>query len=891
MSTRVDSSCPAEVLGITLKLKDGRKIILCSYYRVGTLGVENHRVFCDYVRKVRRRRGVSGIIISGDLNLPGIDWDDFNSQNALEQSFLDSFSNFGFEQLIRCPTHKGGNILDLILTDLSTQVFDIVVTDERKPCKSDHFSMSFKIRARVKRLKTPKREVLNFKRANWALLNSALNEVDWEGELSGDIDTAWTTFKATLSCKVDNCIPKIKIGGKILPPWFDAETHQMCRKKERLHTLYKTTEDPVHKTQRYVEFSKCRKDFKNLVSRKLGESFEDDADPNLITKKFWSYVKATSNNTRIPELINLGEVFRTDHKEQAELFNIHFKGQFSDASHYNIPVNHFDPNDEWHIDFSSSRIQTILRNLNPNKAIGPDKIHGMVLKNCSQSLALPLSILFRKSYSLGTLPSEWKLAHVVPVHKKGSKADAENYRPISLTSLVVKVMERIVRDDLMARCHHLVDNRQHGFLPEKSCSTQLTQFCDSLALSLNKNIRADVVYFDFAKAFDSVNHDLILNKLKHSFGIDGRLLEFIKKYLSGRQQAVLVNGSISSTIQVLSGVPQGSILGPSLFVLFINDISVGLSPGTNIVLYADDTKIWREMVHENDYLAIQKDIDYLLDWAVQNKMKFHPSKCKVLSIAKSCPPLMDVLPCIQYFYSMGDTILDYTDSEKDLGILMNSSLNFNEQANFLYGKANQKLGMLKRNCYFVSDVNRRKVLYLTLVRSIFEHCPSIWRPGSESIVNKLESLQKRALKWIRNDYSVSYSIDELHYLHCKQLNILPIKFRFDYHDLKLLHSIVYGFSCVNLPNYLSFFSGNSRLRSSHLDHLSLVSAVIPLRRGYSNSYFYRSHLSWNRLPLSLREIVRPGAFKLELLKYIWSDLVFEPGSMSEDSFSSSHSTD
>ena len=135
----------------------------------------------------------------------------------------------------------------------------------------------------------------------------------------------------------------------------------------------------------------------------------------------------------------------------------------------------------------------------------------------------------------------------------------------------------------------------------------------SLSLSLNTNIRSDVIYFDFAKAFDSVNHDLILSKLKFTFGINGKLLAFVKNYLLGRWQSVIVNGSISNSLQVLSGVPQGSILGPSLFVLFINDISTGLSPGTNIMLYADDTKIWREMVNEEDFSTIQNDIDYLLD--------------------------------------------------------------------------------------------------------------------------------------------------------------------------------------------------------------------------------------------------------------------------------------
>ena len=294
------------------------------------------------------------------------------------------------------------------------------------------------------------------------------------------------------------------------------------------------------------------------------------------------------------------------------------------------------------------------------------------------------------------------------------------------------------------------------------------------------------------------------------------------------------------------------------------------------------------MVDDEDYHIIQRDINYLLDWAMRNKMKFHPSKCKVFSVASptSYSSFFNTLPCVQYFYTMGNSILDYTDSEKDLGIVMNSTLNFNDHANLLYGKANQKLGMIKRNCYFVSDTNRRKVLYLTLVRSIFEHCPSVWRPRSNAVIDRLESLQKRALKWIRNDIGVSYSVEDLYHLHCKQLNILPIRFRFNYHDMKTLHLIVHGFSCVQLPAYLKFYSGSTRLRSSHLDHLSLVSDVNPRgnsqpnsQRGFANSFFYRSHLMWNRLPLALRETIRPSQFKIKLLQYIWSEQVFNSDRM------------
>ncbi len=307
------------------------------------------------------------------------------------------------------------------------------------------------------------------------------------------------------------------------------------------------------------------------------------------------------------------------------------------------------------------------------------------------------------------------------------------------------------------------------------------------------------------------------------------------------------------------------------------------------------------MAKLDDHYILQKDIDYLLDWAIRNKMTFHPSKCKVLSVSSFRPPLVDVLPGIQIYYSMGNenVLLDYVDSEKDLGILMNPTLKFNEQVEALYSKANQKLGLLKRTAYFITEVNKKRALYLTLVRSIFEHCPIVWRPASNAAVNKLESLQKRALKWIRGDNCVSYSSGHLYHIHCKQLNILPIRYRFDYHDLKFFHSVIYKYSCTKLPEYLTFFDGSSRLRSTHLDHLSLISSVKPRvfsesgsRRGFSNTYFYRTHHLWNRLPLSLREIIGPGQFKSKMLDHIWKEFVpvFE-SSLTESELDISNSED
>ena len=277
-------------------------------------------------------------------------------------------------------------------------------------------------------------------------------------------------------------------------------------------------------------------------------------------------------------------------------------------------------------------IYLILKSTNSSKAAGPDGIHGKVLKNCASTLAAPLALLFNLSFVTGSIPADWKLASVVPVHKKGDKAMVENYRPISITSLVMKVFERCIRKELFLACEEKLDPRQHGFVNGKSCTTQMVPFTNNLALALNNKSKMDIIYFDFAKAFDSVSHDIILHKLKYLYGVDGLMLRFIKSYLQGRQQQVVVGGNISSTLPVQSGVPQGSILGPLLFVIFINDMFSCVSEGTNIALYADDTKIWREICSYNDQEVLQRDIDRLYTWSIENNMNFHPSKCRVLPV-------------------------------------------------------------------------------------------------------------------------------------------------------------------------------------------------------------------------------------------------------------------
>ena len=428
----VKVTCKAEVLSVELTLPNKKKICISTLYRVGTLGRDNFSRIQEYYNEMYRRCKYKQIYIIGDLNLESVNWNSYSSSNAIQSLVLELFQDLGLTQLINTPTHIHKNILDILLTDSPHIVHHLVIHDPGEHVKSDHSPISFNINIYIKKKKMSRRYTFNFKKANWINLNNDLFRVDWDSLLNyNDIHSSWECFKTKFLSICEKHIPKIAVKNSFQPPWFDSEVFRLSKKKERFRILYKTTQCPEH----YHKYSSHRRELKNIIKSKMRSNFDDELSPKTITKKFWSYVKSCNKTSRLPDRMFLKDRSRNSPVGIANLFNEHFYNQFSESSSYDIEIDF--KNDIFNeFDISTEAVYNLLKNLNPNKSPGPDKISGHLLKGCACSIALPLKILFNLSFKTGSLPTEWKLAHIVPVHKKNDKNKIENYRPISLTCII-----------------------------------------------------------------------------------------------------------------------------------------------------------------------------------------------------------------------------------------------------------------------------------------------------------------------------------------------------------------------------------------------------------------------------------------------------------------------
>lgn len=417
------------------------------------------------------------------------------------------------------------------------------------------------------------------------------------------------------------------------------------------------------------------------------------------------------------------------------------------------------------------------------------------------------------------------------IHKKDAKSNPANYRPISLTCVCCKLLEHIMLSHIAKHLssNNILINQQHGFRQHFSCETQLISAINDWAKSINQHTQTDVILLDFSKAFDSVPHHRLLSKLNF-YGIRGRPADWIKAFLNNRPQVVSINGSHSNPQPVISGVPQGSVLGPVLFLLYINDITDNIN--SQIRLFADDSVIYREINDQQDHLALQQDLDNLSDWADLWQLNFNITKCYHLGITNKTVPL-------SYNYLMNDHAISGTISTKYLGITINQKLNWNQHCDYICSKANGTLGLLRR---VLGDCNRdvKSKAYITLVRPKLEYASSVWNPHTKRNINQIEMVQHRAARFVLHDYSrfshVSPMIKQLGWDTLEQRRLLS--------QLTMFYKIQQGLIGISLPPEVC-----------PLDRVSRLPNVSPYRHIQSNcniykfSFYPRSIVIWNQLPI------------------------------------------
>ena len=584
--------------------------------------------------------------------------------------------------------------------------------------------------------------------------------MDWDELLNKapDVNSMWNIFKERVDLAIEACVPKktVIINGKNSHrngKSLDRKSLAKIKRKNRLWDNYcKTSDGRV-----YLDYCKTRNQVRSMTRKAeilLEKSIARQSRTN--PKKFWQFVgKKTKSKSTIPELLVEDEEdggsseaprYTKNDQEKANTFNQFFASVFNPETAMYTKVIPCKTEDKlFEISIDESWVRKKLKKLKINKSPGPDGLHPRVLHELTEVIITPLTIIYKASLSSGELPDDWKSANVTAIYKKGSRHIAGNYRPVSLTSIACKMLESIIREQVITymKRNKLFSSKQFGFLGGRSTTLQLLRVMDEWISILDRGGAVDVIYFDFMKAFDKVSHSRLLMKLE-SNGIGGPLLTWIKAFLSGRKQRVVVNGAHSEWVEVTSGVPQGSVLGPLLFVVFINDLPDVVDENSSLYMFADDTKLFREISSAVDNMTLQNDITSMDDWSDEWRMFYHPGKCHVLKLGSKAPNLHELF---QPSYELGGQVLDLVNSEKDLGVTIDVDLSFEKHVTEKVNKANSIVGLIRRS-FTCLDKNTFLDLYKALVRPHLEYANQVWSPKLVRHINMLENVQDRATKLI-----------------------------------------------------------------------------------------------------------------------------------------------
>lgn len=791
-------------------------------------------------------------LIFGDFNYPSVAWADGlpeteDSETSSASGFAKALGDTSFVQLIREPTRiRRGcdpSLLDLVLTNEPL----LVSAPELHPNigKSDHVVITTSIELMCHNTGPPDRQDsrLPFFAMDYAEVSAELQNIQPppDGDLVAGYDELVDSFISVLRALAPS---RTSRRCRAQRPWITAPILRSIRRKARLWKAYMSSNSPdshrryrAHCNKLTATIREARKQYESNIIAKGG-------------KAFYAYLsKATISYSPIPSSMTKDGDEITDPQGIADAFAEEFAGVYTEEPAGALPGFSYPPTADSLSDvpFRIQDVEEILRSLDRSAASGPDDIPPIFLKECAGALAPILCALFRESLDSGTIPDVWRRAVVTPIHKKGSKHQLGNYRPISLTSTVCKVLERLVVKHVLnfARRTNIIPEQQHGFVPGRSITSNLLLCLEDWTKDLDVGRPVDVVYLDFSKAFDKVPHRRLLHKLQH-LGIRGKLLAWIEAYLTGRTFQTRIGQTLSSPKAAPSGVPQGSVLGPLLFILYSSDLHQLTT--SRHQTYADDNKIYGNPQTHGD--SIQRDLDNLACWSQTWLIPLNPGKCSVLHLGKQE---------LKRVYHLDGMPLSPTTSQVDLGVTITDNLKWGTHIAGVVKKVNSLLYRI-RKAFVEIDPGLMKTIITTYVLPVIEFGSTTWAPYLRQDTVALERTLRRASKIPRSLRALSYE-DRLRHL---QLNSLEDRRRFA--DLTDTYRILRGL--YDAPALSSIFLRAQTRRNlrGHAWKLNLGRSFKQQRR---HSLGNRVVFDWNSLPADVVDADNIAAFKAKLRRHLF----------------------
>lgn len=430
----------------------------------------------------------------------------------------------------------------------------------------------------------------------------------------------------------------------------------------------------------------------------------------------------------------------------------------------------------------------------------------------SKELVKPLFWLFNSSLKSGDLPSVWKESFLIPIFKSGKKSDVKNYRGVAILSCIPKLFESIVNQNIFSQVKNLISSKQHGFVKGRSTATNLLNFVTFSINVMDNGNSVESLYTDFSKAFDRVDIPLLLFKLS-KLGFNHGLLKWVQSYLTGRTQRVRFEGSLSSVVTVTSGVPQGSHLGPLLFILFVNDVECILNL-MNVLIYADDMKLFMEICKASDLVVFQGEIDNFHTWCSKSLLELNVKKCISVSFTRKREITQEAI-------TIGQKTVERCSQVRDLGVILDSKLTFVDHYNNIIYKASNMLGFIKRFSFHFNDPYTIKTLYIAYVRPLLEYCSIVWDPYQASHVNRIESVQKQFLLFALRKLGWTTLPLPPYESRCMLINLDGLKKRREFAMLAFINDVIA--QRVNAPEILenlNFYVPTRLLRNRNLFYIN-----------------------------------------------------------------------